>query len=100
MAVVCNLERTRPKRCTSACSRKKRTKSRDQKKFDVPEIKKYLSITLSGATWMALIATQFAPLQFKKRHDTEKKFFYYYCMSFVGVITASTKLLTCKSNHH
>ena len=54
---------------------KKRTKSRDQKKFDVPEIKNYLSITLSGATWMALMTTQFAPLQFKKRHDTEKSFF-------------------------
>jgi len=62
MAVECNLERTRPKRCTSAYSRKKRTKSPDQKKFDVPEIKNYLSITLSSATWMALMATQFAPL--------------------------------------
>ena len=30
---------------------------------------------LSGATWMALMATQFAPLQFKKRHHTEKSFF-------------------------
>ena len=55
--------------------------------FDVPEIKNYLSITLSGATWMALMATQFAPLQFKKIHHTD-------------VITANTKLLTCKSNHH
>ena len=40
MAVVCNLERARPTRCTSAFPRKKRTKSRDQKKFDVPEIRK------------------------------------------------------------
>ena len=30
---------------------------------------------LSGATWMALMATQFAPLQFKKRHHTGKSFF-------------------------
>ena len=97
---VCSLERARPKRCTSACSRKKRTKSRDQKMFDVPEIKNYLSITLSGATWMALMATQFAPLQFKKIHHTEKSLFYSYFLSFVDVITASTKLLTCKSNHH
>ena len=49
---------------------------------------------------MALMATQFAPLQFKKRHHTGKSFFYSYFISFVVVITASTKLLTCKSNHH
>ena len=100
MAVVCNLERTRPERCTSSHSRKKGTTSGDQKKFDVPEIKNYLSITLSVATWMALMATQFAPLQFKKRHHKEKRFFYSYFISFVDVITASTKLLTCKSSHH
>ena len=40
--------------------------------FDVPEIKNYLSITLSGATWMALMATQFAPLKFKKIHHRKK----------------------------
>ena len=79
---------------------KKRTKSRDHKKFHVPEIKKYLSIALSGATWMALMTIQFAPLQFNKRHHTEKSLFYSYFISFADVITASTKLLTCKSNHH
>ena len=80
---------------------KKGTKSRDQKMFDVPEIKNYLSITLSGATWIALMATQFAPLQFKKKPITQKKgFFYSYFISFVDVITARTKLLTCKSSHH
>ena len=56
----------------SLLEKKKGQKRQDQKKFDVPEIKNYLSITLSGATWTALMATEFAPLQFKKRHHTKK----------------------------
>ena len=64
-----------PKKMYFSLLEKQKAKSRDQKKFHVPEIKKYLSIMLSGATWMALMATQFAPLQFKKRHHTGKSFF-------------------------
>ena len=64
-----------PKKMHFILREKKGTKSRDQKKFDVPEIKNYLSIILSGATWMALMATQFAPLQFFKKNITQKKFF-------------------------
>ena len=30
---------------------------------------------IKWATWMALMATLFAPLHFKKRHHTEKNFF-------------------------
>ena len=36
---------------------------------------------------MALMATQFAPLQFKKRYHTEKSLFYSYFISFFDVIT-------------
>ena len=64
-----------PKKMYFSLLEKKRTKRRDQKQYDIPEIKNDLSITLSGATWMALVATKFAPLQFKKRHNTEKRFF-------------------------
>ena len=68
----CAILRGRAQKDVLQLTRKKRTKSRDQKMFDVPEIKNYLSITLSGATWMALMATQFAPLQFKKIHHRKK----------------------------
>ena len=76
MVVTCSLEDA-PKKMYFSLLEKKRKKSRDQKWFHVPEIKNDLSITLSGATWMTLIyiATQFAPLQFKKRHHTENSFF-------------------------
>ena len=49
--------------------------------------------------WATRMATQFAPLQFKKRHHTEKSFFYSCFISFIDVITASTILQPCKSNH-